>query len=82
MSNGLDRSACRMKQFGNHCSVELIMTSGLPTAGHAGTQPGLCARFRRHLKRYFWLWIAWQTVKGITTTTIIWAPLAYMYLSQ
>jgi hypothetical protein len=27
----------------------------------------------------FWGWIVYQTVKGITTTTLIWAPLAYLY---
>lgn len=36
--------------------------------------------FKVWLRRYFWLWIAYQTVKGITTTTVIWVPLVYMYL--
>lgn len=36
--------------------------------------------FRGWIKRYFWLWIAYQTIKGIATTTVIWAPLVYMYL--
>ncbi|MCK9553933.1 hypothetical protein [Aquamicrobium sp.] len=37
--------------------------------------------FRTQIRRYFWLWMAWQTVKGITTTTIVWAPLVYMYFN-
>lgn len=37
-------------------------------------------RFKAWLRRYFWLWIAYQTVKGIATTTIIWAPMLYLWL--
>lgn len=39
-------------------------------------------RFKVWLRRYFWLWIAYQTVKGITTTTVIWGPLLYMYFRR
>lgn len=27
----------------------------------------------------FWTWIAYQTIKGLITTTLIWIPLAYYY---
>lgn len=36
--------------------------------------------FRSRVKRYIWLWIAYQAIKGITTMTLIWAPLIYLYL--
>lgn len=29
----------------------------------------------------FWLWIGYQTVKGIITTTVVWLPLLYYLLS-
>jgi hypothetical protein len=35
-----------------------------------------------HCRRYFRLWMAYQTVKGITTTTLIWAPLAFWWFDQ
>jgi hypothetical protein len=38
--------------------------------------------FKVWLRRYVWLWIAYQTVKGITTTTVIWVPILYMYLRR
>jgi hypothetical protein len=34
--------------------------------------------FKAWIRRYFWLWIAYQTVKGVFTTTVIWVPLVYM----
>jgi hypothetical protein len=33
-------------------------------------------------RRYFWLWIADQAIKGLTTTTLIWAPLAIWWLDR
>jgi hypothetical protein len=36
-------------------------------------------RLKQHCRRYFWLWIAYQTVKGLTTTTLIWVPLAMLW---
>ena len=47
-------------------------------------QGGLSAfrGFKVWIRRYFWLWIAYQTIKGITTTTVIWAPLVYMYFNK
>jgi hypothetical protein len=31
-------------------------------------------------KKLFWVWIAYQTVKGTMTTSLIWVPLFYSYL--
>ena len=30
-------------------------------------------------KRYFWLWIIYQAIKGAITTSLIWVPLIYYY---
>lgn len=30
-------------------------------------------------KNLFWAWIGYQTIKGITTTSLIWIPLIYAY---
>jgi hypothetical protein len=37
-------------------------------------------RLRTPGKRLFWLWVAYQAVKGTLTTSLIWAPLIYMWL--
>ncbi|KAF0096970.1 MAG: hypothetical protein FD144_5496 [Rhodospirillaceae bacterium] len=39
------------------------------------------SRFASSIRRYFWLWIAYQTVKGLATTTFVWLPLLYVFLS-
>lgn len=36
-------------------------------------------RFHCFIRRYFWLWIAYQTVKGLATFTMIWLPLWWAY---
>lgn len=41
---------------------------------------GSLRTFRKWVRQYVWLWIAYQTIKGLTTTTFIWGPLLYMYL--
>ncbi|MCX5581652.1 hypothetical protein [Kaistia terrae] len=54
----------------------------IPGSLESGEPLGFLSAFRDFkvwIKRYFWLWIAYQTLKGITTTTVIWVPLAYMY---
>lgn len=33
-------------------------------------------------KCLFWLWIAYQTVKGTLTTSLIWAPMIYYYFTE
>jgi len=30
-------------------------------------------------KHLFWTWIAYQTIKGTLTTTLIWVPLLYVW---
>lgn len=36
-------------------------------------------RFKKPGKNLFWVWIAYQVVKGTTTTTLIWLPLLYVW---
>ena len=31
-------------------------------------------------RELFWVWIAYQTIKGLTTTSLIWAPLILWWL--
>lgn len=31
-------------------------------------------RLRKTIRRYFWLWIAYQITKGSLTLTLIWIP--------
>jgi hypothetical protein len=31
--------------------------------------------------KVFWIWIAYQTIKGTLTTSLIWIPLIFMWLS-
>jgi hypothetical protein len=31
-------------------------------------------------KKLFWAWIAYQTVKGTLTTSLIWVPMIYAWL--
>ena len=33
-------------------------------------------------KRYFWLWIIYQAIKGAITTSLIWVPLIYYYFTK
>lgn len=37
---------------------------------------------RPKLKKYFWLWVIYQAVKGIITTALIWVPLLYTILNK
>lgn len=36
-------------------------------------------KFKKPAKNMFWAWIAYQTVKGTLTTSLIWVPLIYAY---
>ena len=36
-------------------------------------------RFRALLRRYFWLWIAYQTIKGTLTLCLIWLPIWWAF---
>lgn len=43
-------------------------------------KPGLLqklAMLKDHKKELFWVWVAYQTVKGMMTTSLIWIPLLY-----
>lgn len=37
-------------------------------------------KLRKGSKKLFWTWIAYQTVKGAITTTLIWIPAFYAWL--
>lgn len=45
------------------------------------TRTLLPANVAAWLRRYFWLWVAYQTVKGLATTTLVWLPLLYLFLA-
>ncbi len=34
---------------------------------------------KKHGKKVFWAWIAYQTIKGTLTTSLIWVPLFLAY---
>ncbi|MCR9196286.1 MAG: hypothetical protein NXH88_16215 [Hyphomonas sp.] len=33
-------------------------------------------------KELFWVWIAYQSVKGLITTSLIWVPLVLLWLGR
>lgn len=35
---------------------------------------------KTHCRKFFWAWIAYQTIKGTLTTSLIWLPLLYAWL--
>ena len=37
-------------------------------------------KFRKPSKQMFWAWIAYQTVKGTLTTSLIWIPLIWAWM--
>lgn len=37
-------------------------------------------KFQKPAKNLFWTWIAYQTVKGTLTTSLIWIPLIWAWL--
>lgn len=37
---------------------------------------------KQNRKRLFWLWIAYQTVKGLLTLSLIWLPLLLLWLNR
>ena len=41
--------------------------------------PEMRPAFRKPARSMFWAWIAYQTVKGTLTTSLIWVPLIYAY---
>lgn len=34
---------------------------------------------RKQSKKLFWMWVAYQTIKGTLTTSLIWIPLMMSY---
>ncbi|MAS88144.1 MAG: hypothetical protein CMH30_09255 [Micavibrio sp.] len=37
---------------------------------------------KENSKKAFWIWIAYQAIKGTITMTFIWAPLIYLWFSH
>jgi len=37
---------------------------------------------KEHRAELFWLWIAYQSVKGILTLSLIWIPLLFLWWSS
>jgi hypothetical protein len=37
--------------------------------------------FKKPGKQMFWAWIAYQTIKGTLTTSLIWVPLIWSLMS-
>lgn len=44
--------------------------------------PLKAVRYIKDHKELFWVWIAYQSVKGITTLTLIWIPLWLVWRGQ
>jgi len=40
------------------------------------------AKFTKPSKELFWVWVAYQSVKGILTTTFIWIPALVYWLNS
>ncbi|MCA9735914.1 MAG: hypothetical protein H6861_08465 [Rhodospirillales bacterium] len=38
--------------------------------------------FKKPGKHMFWAWIAYQTIKGTLTTSLIWIPLFWMWMGH
>jgi len=54
-------------------------SSSFETMEDATEKPAKKARFKRFGKYSFWVWVGYQSVKGILTTTFIWIPLIYLH---
>ena len=54
-----------MKKLNMHAKVFNFVTSVKEMIAH----------IKRHKKELFWIWIAYQTIKGLITLTFIWLPL-------
>jgi len=39
-------------------------------------------KLKKPSKQMFWAWIAYQTVKGTLTTSLIWVPLFWAWMSH
>ncbi len=56
-----------------------MMPGSLDLQGETWFMRASLTQFKTWIRRYFWLWIVYQTVKGALTTTVIWLPLLYMW---
>lgn len=43
---------------------------------------GPLSYLKQNKKRLFWLWIAYQSVKGLLTLSLIWLPLLLLWLNR
>lgn len=50
-----------------------------PKSGDSANSDLATQKLVRATSATFWAWIAYQTIKGLITTTLIWVPLAYYY---
>jgi len=41
----------------------------------------LFQKFKKPSKQMFWAWIAYQTIKGTLTTSLIWIPMIWALLN-
>ena len=37
---------------------------------------------KENRKKFFWLWVVYQAIKGIITLSLIWIPLLLLYLKN
>jgi len=47
-----------------------------------GRKKIMASRHTKSGKKLFWAWIAYQSVKGTITTSLIWVPMIYYYFSH
>ncbi|MBL4803627.1 MAG: hypothetical protein JKY71_02080 [Alphaproteobacteria bacterium] len=45
-------------------------------------KPSIFKRLKKPSKQMFWAWIAYQTIKGTLTTSLIWIPLIWAWVSH
>ena len=43
---------------------------------------GFVQTLKTRKREMFWTWIAYQTIKGILTTSLIWVPLMIAFLGK
>lgn len=52
----------------------------MDTLKRKASLPDLRKFLKKPTKNMFWAWIAYQTIKGTLTTSLIWVPLIYAWL--
>jgi hypothetical protein len=58
----------------------LTLQYTLPMNTESHSQHSLFKRFKKPGKHMFWAWIAYQTIKGTLTTSLIWIPLIWAWV--